>query len=351
MLRFKQFFCKWSVILLFSTIFGENLCGSPVRCVGRIGTSDDGHPILYWPGSAVEATFEGSSLSVVLQDQKGEAYYDVIVDWADDSPLVLKMEKGTHTYLIATNITAATHDVQLFRRTEGLDGPTEFIGFILDEGAKLDDLPDAPERKIEFYGDSITCGMGDEAPDDGPDNINSQRNNYVAYGALTARNLGAEYRCIARSGIGIVKSWFDLTMPDYWNRLDPNDSESEWNFSEWRPDVVVVNLFQNDSWLIPKMDPVLGPEQIIQAYVDFISGIRKVYPDAHIICALGSMDATIEGSLWPGYIHQAVVKMDDPKISECYFPFTGWKKHPRIRHHREMAEQLTAHIRKVMKWE
>lgn len=352
MFRFKQILLGWLAIILISgVVFSENIQNQPVRCIGRIDKSDEGNPVLYWPGSAIEATFEGSSLSVILHDQKGEAYYDAIIDRADDSPVVIKMEKGTHTYLIATNITDATHDVQLFRRTEGLDGATEFVGFVLDKGAKLDDPPDALKRKIEFYGDSITCGMGDEAPDDGPDNINSQRNNYVAYGAITARNLDAEYRCIARSGIGIVKSWFDLTMPDYWDRLNPNDPESEWTFDDWLPNVVVVNLFQNDSWLVPKMNPVPTPDLIIQAYIDFISGIRDVYPEAHIVCALGCMDATKEGSPWPGYIHQAVVQLEDPNISECIFPFTGWSKHPRVRQHQVMAEQLTAHIRKVMKWE
>jgi hypothetical protein len=32
--------------------------------------------------------------------------------------------------------------------------------------------------------------------------------------------------------------------------LDPVDSTSKWDFSGYTPDVVVINLFQNDSWLV-----------------------------------------------------------------------------------------------------
>jgi len=340
-----------SVLLLAGSVFAQNIVTAPVRVSGRTGTAANGNPILYWPGASVAACFEGTSLAVKLNDPSGRAFYNVIIDGKDSSPVILDMQQGENTYGAVSNLANGVHSVLLYRRTEGLDGPTEFLGFILDDGATLLPPPAAPGRRIEFYGDSITCGMGDEAPDDGPDDINSQRNNYVAYGAVTARDLGADYRCIARSGIGIVKSWFDLTMPDYWYRLDPADPASRWDFSTWTPDVVVVNLFQNDNSLIPKMDPVPGAEQIIQAYVDFISGIRNVYPDAHIVCALGSMNATIEGSLWPGYIHQAVERMNDPNLSELIFPNTGWWKHPRIRHHREMADLLTAHLRNVMRWE
>jgi len=113
-----------------------------------------------------------------------------------------------------------------------------------------------------------------------------------------------------------MKSWYDLVMPDYWARLAP----------------------------------VPTREEIVQAYVGFVSGIRTVYPAAHIVCALGCMDATRSGSPWPGYIHEAVKKMDDPNMSELIFPFTGFKKHPRVRHPREMAERLTDHVSKKMDW-
>ena len=109
----------------------------PVRFSGRIGTSDAGRPEMYWPGTSIDAVFEGTSLAVVLNDETGKPYYNVVIDGNDASPVVLDMEPGRHTYTVASNLTAGTHSVKLFRRTEGTDGPTEFCGFILDEKASL----------------------------------------------------------------------------------------------------------------------------------------------------------------------------------------------------------------------
>lgn len=323
-----------------------------LRYCGRVSRADDS-PVLTWPGSSVQARFEGSRLAVRLNDTTGDNFYNVIIDGQDAEPYILDCEKGEQVYWVATNLTAGAHDVLIFRRSEGFSGPTEFLGLELEQGKTLQALPPAPTRKIEFYGDSITCGMGNEAPEDGGDAALIHRNNYLAYGAITARNLNAEYRCIAKSGIGIIKSWFDFTMPEYYNLLEAQDGQvvkTSWNFSTWTPDVVVINLFQNDSWLVAKMTPPPTEEQIIQAYMDFVESIRREYAGAHIVCALGSMDATREDSPWPGYIETAVERMKDSNISTCFFAFDGFTKHPRVRHHRKNAEQLTAHIRKVMQW-
>ena len=82
--------------------------------------------------------------------------------------------------------------ISIFRRTEGFSGPTRFKGLILDEGKTLADPPERPPLKIEFYGNSITCGMGNEVPDQDEDENNAKRNNYLTYGAITTRNLNAE---------------------------------------------------------------------------------------------------------------------------------------------------------------
>ena len=63
-------------------------------------------------------------------------------------------------------------------------------------------------------------------------------------------NFDAEYQCICKSGIGITISWDPLIMPEMYNRLIPTDSNSKWDFSLYQPDVVVINLLQNDTWLV-----------------------------------------------------------------------------------------------------
>ena len=327
---------------------------SGFRYTGRIDFSEPRAPVIFWPGTTIKARFEGTSLSIVMDDSTGDNYYNVMIDGDLDHPLILDCEPGPHTYSAAGNLENRIHDVWIFRRTEGFSGPTRFLGLILDPNETLADPPARSGRKIEFYGNSITCGMGNEVPEDEEDEQNDKRNNFLAYGAITARNLNADYTCISKSGIGILISWFDMVMPQYYNRLNPWDPESRWDFTQWTPDVVVINLFQNDSWLIGRLDPVPEAEEITLAYKDFIRTLRSVYPDAFFVCALGSMDATKEGSPWPGYVEKAVTlwknQTGDQKIATCFFEFDGFYKHPRVRHHRIMAEQLTRLIREKTGW-
>lgn len=89
-------------------------------------------------------------------------------------------------------------------------------------------------------------------------------------------------------------------MLDYYDQLSAaGNNDSVWHFDSWTPDVVAINLFQNDSWLIERdkrMSPAPSDAQIIEAYKAFVQKIRTHYPSAQIICALGSMDAVRPGS-------------------------------------------------------
>ncbi len=321
---------------------------------GRINFADPEKPLLYWPGSSIKAVFSGTSIAIILDDARGESYYNVFLDGDFAHPIVLDCLPGRHSYLISSALKDTSHSLLIFRRTEASTGSTSFLGIELPDDGVLLPPPPKPVHKILFYGDSITCGMGNEAADDSSDANFAEENNFLAYGAVAARHLEAEYMCIAKSGIGIMISWFDMIMPDYYFRLDPDDPNSRYDYDQFTPDVVVINLLQNDSWLYTKLDPVPSPADIIQAYASYVRRMRSHHPDAFIICALGSMDATRAGSPWPGYVEQAVAELkrvdNDANLGICFFPFTGWGKHPRVRHHREMGKKLADYIGAEMDW-
>jgi hypothetical protein len=149
-------------------------------------------------------------------------------------------------------------------------------------------------------------------------------------------------------------------MPDIYDRLNPSDANSKWDFSKYIPDIVVVNLFQNDSWLVnlPEHEQFkarFGKQKpsedfIITAYKNFIQSVRIKYPKAQIICALGDMDATQEGSKWPGYIQAAVSMLKDNKIVTHFFPYKGAPGHPIIKDHETMANDLIQFIETKKYW-
>lgn len=324
---------------------------------GRIDFSNKLAPVLSWPGSSVKANFTGTSLSVILDDQRGDNLFNIIVDGGDQYPYVLHARQGVNTYLIGNSLEPGAHSVEIFKRTEGEDGETAFLGLILDNSGRMLLPPKRPIHRIEIYGDSITSGMGNEAPDNGADNLLPDKNNYLAYGSIAGRMLDAEVHTISQSGIGIMVSWFPFTMPDFFDQLSAvGNNDTTWNFKLWTPEVVVVNLFQNDSWLIDleeRIQPVPSDDQIVQSYMNFVRIIRARYPEAMIICALGSMEA-VEGDRWPNLVKTAVERMrstySDENIDTLFFEFNGYRQHPRIAQHVVNAERLAGFIRSRMGW-
>ena len=324
---------------------------------GRIFYKTDA-TILSWPGTSVQLKFKGTEISAVLQDTDTANYFNVIVD----GQVISKIHTDTvkRTYLLAENLPSGKHVVQLFKRTEWDKGNTWFYGFEVPDKARVFKQPSPPKRKIEFYGNSITCGYAME------DNSGKDRyygyfeNNYLSYSALTARHFDAQYSCISKSGIGIMVSWFPLIMPEMYDRLNPTEPLSKWDFSKYTPDIVVINLFQNDSWIVNQPDNeqfknrfgTNAPDAtfIINAYKNFVSSLRGKYPDASIICTLGNMDATKEGSPWPGYVSSAVTALNDPKIYTCFFKYKNTNGHPNVAEQKMMADTLIGFIEKNIHW-
>jgi hypothetical protein len=316
-----------------------------IRITGRVNHNPDSVAI-YWPGTSVLVRFKGSALKAELKDEFGKSYFNVVID--GDSLHYIKLDAKKQFYTLASGLADGEHTVELIKRNEWDNGDTWFYG--LEVTGAFTALPPKKKHTIEFFGNSITAGYAIEnyTGEDSPDSIFT--NNYYTYAALTARHYNADLYCTVKSGIGVMVSWFPLIMPEMYDRLDPSDSLSKWDFKKVTPDLVVVNLFQNDSWIIeqpnlPSYKQRFGNKRpdgkaIIAAYKSFISKIRKVYPKTPIICALGSMDATREGSPWPGYVQQAVKELNDNMMYIHFFPFTNKPGHPRKEDNAKMAESL-----------
>ncbi|TRX62584.1 electron transporter RnfD [Fulvivirga sp. M361] len=325
---------------------------------GRIDTSWVQGAGLHWSGTSIKINFEGESIAALLQDDKGDNYYNIIVD--DDSLFILRPDTVKRYYLLTQSLPEGKHTVEIFKRTEWERGKTVFYGFRITGNAKLLPGPMDKKRKIEFYGNSITAGYAveDLSGKDSPDSTFT--NNYRSYSAITARHFDAEYQCICKSGIGIMISWAPLIMPEMYDRLVPSDTASKWDFSLYTPDIVVINLFQNDSWLVnmPERaefkanfgDTAPDDDDIINAYQKFVAIIRGHYPDTHIICALGNMDATRVGSKWTDYIEQAVDNLNDSKIYTHFMPFKNTPGHPSIKEQQDMADGLVQFIEENINW-
>ncbi|MFO1388280.1 SGNH/GDSL hydrolase family protein [Cellvibrio sp.] len=331
-----------------------------LQYTGRVDFTSPQQPQISWPGTSIAGNFTGQSLAFTLDDQLGKNFFNVFIDGDLQHPIIIQAEKGEKTYVVADKLAEGKHSFLFTKRTEGEEGGTTIKGIELADHAKLLAPPPRLKRKIEFFGDSITSGMANESPDDGPDHLPKDKNNFMAYDAIAARDLNAELHVTSQSGIGVMVSWFPFIMPQFYDQLSAvGNNDTQWNFSSWIPDVVVINLFQNDAWLTDRehrLNPNPNDEQRIQAYIDFVKTIRGKYPKAYIVCALGSMDATKAGSKWPGYVTTAVERMkqenpsENKKMDTLFFEFTGYEAHPRVKQHQANAAKLTALIKQKMNW-
>lgn len=323
---------------------------------GRVKTTEEG-VVLSWTASSAIINFNGTGAKATLNDNKGNDWVTVIVDNKVVNTIRPKPRKKE--YELVADLPAGPHKLELFKRTESNTGDLTFYNFALTDSGKL--LP-PPKFKhtIEFYGNSITCGYSLEDLTGEDRGYAQHQNGYKAYGNLTARHFNAEYYCIAKSGIGITVSFAPVIMAEVYNRLSVDNSKILWDFKKFTPEIVVINLFQNDYKIVNnkankefkrrfgKIPPT--PEFIIRKYQDFVKDLRSKYPKAKIICTLGSMDSNEPGSPFPGYIEKAVKGLSDKNIYTLFYPYLGAHRHPNEKEHQAMANILIKFIETNFGW-
>ncbi len=150
-----------------------------------------------FPGIQIVASFEGTSLRMIAKPRSG--YFMAQIDQAEPFKVAFRGERDS-VVTLATALTNGVHTVRLMYAIEGYEFFPEFWGFVLDKDKKLVETPALPSRKIEFIGNSITCGYGNEGlkKEEGFDY--ATENHYYSYASITARNLEAQHWVVARSG-------------------------------------------------------------------------------------------------------------------------------------------------------
>jgi lysophospholipase L1-like esterase len=299
----------------------------------------------------MQAAFEGTEVSLTLEDS-GSNYFTVLIDGEPQATVVA--QAGLHTYLLANGLTAGRHEVEVYRRTEASQGVTTFRGFDFGAGQLLPPPP-PKTRQIEFIGDSITCGYGNEGATATCSFSPETENHSLSYASIAARALAAEASTVAWSGKGIIYNYDqDKTnpMPTLYDRALPDDDSSIWEFSV-PADAVVINLGTND--FSTGDDPSL--ELFRDAYVALLSRIREVYPAAYILCTVGPMLSGSDLDAARAGISAAVAVRNDAGdaqlgVWEMNIPNDqpGCDYHPSLATHQLMADALVAELEQRLDW-
>lgn len=227
-------------------------------------------------------------------------------------------------------------------------------------------LPDKP-FKIEFIGDSITCGFGIDRED--PDTLfeTATEDFTRTYAYKTAAKLCADYSAVAFSGFGIVSGYTDNgekntlgTIPPFYDKVGfsfghPKQTvkleEITWDSTQFRPNAVVLNLGTNDTSYCGT--DVQRQQEFVGKYVDFLETIRRKNPDAFILCVLGTM-GTVLCSAMEQSVKQYSRETGDARIHALPLPeqspedglVTG--NHPTERTHEKVSEMLVEALRPIL---
>jgi lysophospholipase L1-like esterase len=325
-----------------------------LRYVGRFDHNDPAGPRCAWSASTVIIRFQGSALNVRFRST-GHDFWQVIVDGKPDR--FIEIIEGQPLYSVVESLSVAEHTVELVKRTEFNVGATQFLGFQLSAEGKILPAPAAPSRRIEVIGDSISCGYGNEAPTKEEKFTPRAENASITYGALAARQLSADYVCVAWSG---KKLWPNNSILDFYGDILPKDQNgAAWDFASWKPDVVVINLGTNDFGLE-------DPEGAgwMAAYRSLLKRLRNQYPDATIYCALGTMLGDWPAPRKPAttirhYLNALISEFESAGDRKVRFIDFGTQKpengyggswHPSAKTHQLMAAQLVARLQKDLGW-
>ncbi len=344
--------------------------------LGRIDFSDSTAPSFCHSGVSVMTNFHGKKIQAIIADPaaggaQNTNYYLGILDGGADT-VVFSVSPSDTLYTLFDDLADVEHSIQLFKRTECSVGISAFKGFMIPEGTSLSEYQ-KPTRKIEFIGDSQTCGYGNLVSINSADNpttgFNSvNEDNYWAWGAITARDLDAQYMCVAYSGRGMYRNNTGATigtLPLIYDKIFPDDGSSPtWNTNDYTPDVIVINLGTNDfapeAWSSPSM---VDSAQFVNTYMTFVYQLRSYYSDAEIICVTGVMMS----DYWPvgfqswtriqNYTEKVVEELNNAGDSKVHYhmltPQTepyGEDWHPTVNTHVQMSASITTKIQSITGW-
>lgn len=328
---------------------------------GRIDFSDAAAPIFIFPGTSVSMIFTGPKLKILVKNN--HSYYDNYIGYILDGvqkKVILTNNISIQEITLADDLqNDKLHEVILFKRQDGCHEFT-FYGFIIAEDGSVCPPHKKSKRCMEFYGESAAVGELVEDVDytvRPEDKYNGEYLNvWYSYAMITARNLKAQARIISQSGISLLDNSGYFHAPDsigiesIYDKLHYNPdlgNVTKWDFKEYTPQVVVLDIGQNDAVPEDYMKKDRTGEKAVlwkKHYKELILNIRKKYPDAFII-----LTTTIRNhhASWDRAIGSICEDINDKKILHFLYSCNG-RGTPfciRVQEAEQMAFELSIFIK------
>lgn len=326
---------------------------------GRIDFDDPKAPVFVYAASFVSIRFTGKSIAVKLANKR--AYWSsrmgYILDGQQDQ-FLLASDQEPSTYVIADDLADSEHTLLLFKRMDSCHIVT-FLGFELEDGASVFAPAPLSSRKMEVFGDSVSCGEVSEAveyagkPD--PEHDGEYSNSWYSYAWMTARKLNAQLHDTSQGGIALLDrtGWF--MEPDYlgiescYDKIEyqPELSDvKQWDFSRYTPNVVILAFGQNDNHPDDYMAEDYNGEKAKnwrEHYQRFLEHLMQIYPKATFILTTTILE---HNENWDISIEEVCQKVHSPRVHHFLYSKNGkgTPGHIRIPEAEQMSDELTAFI-------
>ncbi|MGN0603709.1 MAG: electron transporter RnfD [Oscillospiraceae bacterium] len=339
-----------------------------ISYTGRIDFSNADAPTLFYAGSCAAFRFKGTYLAVKLNSviYWGELSLGAVIDGKQQSVRLYPENNGKDIEVTISDCLEDTvHEVVIYKQ-HAANQLLTFKGFVID--GELLEPAQKPKLKIEAYGDSVCAGEVIEAADYvgkcDPENHNSRYDNvWNSFVMQTARNLGAELHNICQGGIAIFDGTGYFHHPDYiglesvYDKLCyfPEGGISQWDFSRYIPDIVIIAVGQNDkhngrtdSDDINISDPDYR-KLWKTAYIKMVRDLDKKYSSPKFVL---TTTVLMHDAEWDNAIEEIKNELNEMGIKAYHNLFSrngaATPGHPRLAEHNEMAEELTAFIKNTL---
>lgn len=319
--------------------------------MGRIHWSDTLTADFNYPGVTAMLNFNGTGLSMAAKPGSGQ----FMVEVDNDDAFKINFTDSISNIVLADSLPCGRHSARITYVIEGHEKQPSIHGFeIFGPDAKLLPAPERPALKIEFIGNSITCGYGTEA-DSGQVHFSYENENHtLSYAYLTARALDADFNVVAKSGIGMYRSYGGPRegtpgnrIPDLYDRTLFYTHDYEWDHSSFRPDIICINLGTNDTSL-----EMFEPELFEAKYNEFLDRLRELQPQARIVVLNGPM---LNGH-WLEVVTESLDRVAEGREGVSRFDFSpctgelgyGADFHPSRARAVRMADELIPYLQSIL---
>lgn len=325
---------------------------------GRIEKTADNAIVLIGSASSVTFDFTGKSCTISLQSKNEyghHAYVSIELDGKYKGRI--RVEKEMKNYEVKTT-SGKKHTLKIFKATEASTGG------ILFNGTKAKLLPTSvkEKKKIEFIGNSITCGMGADVIEIpcGQGEWFDQHNAYMAYGPVLSRNLDVDFQLSSVSGMGMYRNWNDETepvMPNvYENLYLNNDASKPYNF-DFKPDIISIALGTNDfsEGDGTKERQPFNADKFVSNYISFLKMLYKHNPNVQIVVVNSPMVNGERDIVFTDCLEKIRDSFKNEKYKPIQiFKFTavtphGCTSHPDAEDHKIMATQYEPFLKELLK--